>query len=174
MAKNKRDWAAINARKGKPYNGPKVQTSRSAAAGMDAGGERRTSENIVVGRNPVMEALRSGREIEKILIAKGAEGSIAKIVGMARDKGIPLYQSDKTAWIGFPPEDSTRESSLTPALITTALWKTFTQRQRMRENRRWWCFWIIWRTPTIWVRLCVLQSVPGPTVSLFPSAIPAD
>lgn len=97
MAKNKRDWAAINARKGKPYNGPKAQTSRSAGAGTDAGGERRTSENIVVGRNPVMEALRSGREIEKILIAKGAEGSIAKIVGMARDKGIPLYQSDKTA-----------------------------------------------------------------------------
>ena len=34
-------------------------------------------------------------EIEKILVGKGAEGSVTKIVAMAKDKGIPLYQSDK-------------------------------------------------------------------------------
>lgn len=30
----------------------------------------------IEGRNPVMEALKSGREIEKIMIAKGTEGGL--------------------------------------------------------------------------------------------------
>ncbi len=42
-----------------------------------------------------MEALKSDREIEKISVLKGAEGSVTKIVGMARDKGIPVYYTDK-------------------------------------------------------------------------------
>ncbi|SNS38736.1 23S rRNA (guanosine2251-2'-O)-methyltransferase [Anaerovirgula multivorans] len=43
----------------------------------------------VEGRNPVMEALKSEREIDKILVAKGAkEGSINKVIGMAKDKGV--------------------------------------------------------------------------------------
>ncbi|MBK5247121.1 MAG: 23S rRNA (guanosine(2251)-2'-O)-methyltransferase RlmB [Peptostreptococcaceae bacterium] len=58
-----------------------------------------TEENsgIVLGRNPVMEALKNDREIEKILIAKGTEGSILKIVGMAKDKKIPVMYGDKVA-----------------------------------------------------------------------------
>lgn len=36
-------------------------------------------EGYVEGRNPVIEAIKSGREIDKILIAKGSEqGSIQK------------------------------------------------------------------------------------------------
>ena len=42
-----------------------------------------------------MEALRSDREIEKITIAKGADGSIQKIAGKAKDKKIPIYYSDR-------------------------------------------------------------------------------
>ena len=30
--------------------------------------------NIIYGRNPVMEALRSGREIDRLLIAHGVSG----------------------------------------------------------------------------------------------------
>ena len=58
-------------------------------------GEETISSNAIIGRNPVMEALRNDREIEKILVGKGAEGSITKIIGIAKDKGIPIYQSDK-------------------------------------------------------------------------------
>ncbi|MBR5228354.1 MAG: hypothetical protein IKV96_00785 [Firmicutes bacterium] len=47
-------------------------------------------EGILVGRNPVMEALKSEREVTKLLVANGAEGSIKKIVGMARDKNVPI------------------------------------------------------------------------------------
>jgi len=55
------------------------------------------SANIIIGRNPVMEALKSGREIEKLLIAKDAEGSIRKIIGMAKEKALPYQFAGKTA-----------------------------------------------------------------------------
>lgn len=53
--------------------------------------------NLIIGRNPVMEALKSGREIEKLLIARDAEGSIRKIIGMAKDKNHPCQFVEKTA-----------------------------------------------------------------------------
>lgn len=52
--------------------------------------------DIIIGRNAVMEALRSDREIEKLIVGRGAEGSIKKIVGMAKDKKIPIHYSDKS------------------------------------------------------------------------------
>lgn len=43
-----------------------------------------------------MEALRSGREIDKILIAKGTRGgSLIKILGKAKDKGIPIQYVER-------------------------------------------------------------------------------
>jgi rRNA methylase, putative, group 3 len=55
------------------------------------------NENLMIGRNPVMEALKSGREIDKLLIAKDAEGSIRKIIGMAKDKNLSYQFVEKTA-----------------------------------------------------------------------------
>ncbi|EOD00080.1 23S rRNA (guanosine(2251)-2'-O)-methyltransferase RlmB [Caldisalinibacter kiritimatiensis] len=53
-------------------------------------------KNFVEGRNPVIEAIKSGREIEKILIAKGSgKGSINKIKGMAKSKGIVVQYVNK-------------------------------------------------------------------------------
>jgi rRNA methylase, putative, group 3 len=61
--------------------------------------EEQSSENksLIIGRNPVIEALKSGREIEKLLIAKDAEGSIKKIIGMAKEKKLPYQFVDKAA-----------------------------------------------------------------------------
>lgn len=53
--------------------------------------------NLIIGRNPVLEALRSGREIDKLMIGKDLEGSARKIVGMAKDKRIPIIFADKQA-----------------------------------------------------------------------------
>ena len=54
------------------------------------------SENIVAGRNPVSELLRSGRTVDKLYIAHGErEGSIVKIVAEARDRGIPVVEADR-------------------------------------------------------------------------------
>jgi 23S rRNA (guanosine2251-2'-O)-methyltransferase len=53
-------------------------------------------ENRVEGRNPVLEAIRSNRTIEKILIARGTgEGSIREIIGKAREKGIVIQEVDR-------------------------------------------------------------------------------
>lgn len=59
--------------------------------------EKETNKNIIVGRNSVMEALRSDREIDKLIVGKGAEGSIKKILGLAKDKRIPVTMADKPA-----------------------------------------------------------------------------
>jgi 23S rRNA (guanosine2251-2'-O)-methyltransferase len=50
----------------------------------------------IEGRNPVIEALRGDRNIDKIMIASGAkEGSIKKIIAMAKDKGIVIQYVDR-------------------------------------------------------------------------------
>lgn len=59
---------------------------------QNAGGE-----NVIIGRNAVIEALKADREIEKILISGTGEGSIKKIVAMASDKKIPIHYSDRNA-----------------------------------------------------------------------------
>ncbi len=54
------------------------------------------AENIVIGRNPVLELIKSGRTVEKIYIAHGEhEGSIKKIIAMAREAGLVIVEADK-------------------------------------------------------------------------------
>ena len=55
---------------------------------------------IIAGRNAVLEALKSGREIEKINIQKTGDGehpsgSIKQIIAKAKESKIPVYHSDK-------------------------------------------------------------------------------
>lgn len=55
-----------------------------------------TDSDIIEGRNSVLEALKSGRTINKILISKGnREGSINQIISLARGKGIVVQFVDK-------------------------------------------------------------------------------
>ena len=53
--------------------------------------------DMITGRNAVLEALKSDREIEKLIVAKGAEGSIRKITGMEKKKKIPIQYREKAA-----------------------------------------------------------------------------
>lgn len=47
--------------------------------------------DIIHGRNPVIEALRAGRSIGRIIIAQGTqEQGVADIVRLARERGIPV------------------------------------------------------------------------------------
>ena len=51
--------------------------------------------DIIAGRNPVMEAIRSGRSIESILVAKGERsGSVVAIIAKAKQKNIPVKDVD--------------------------------------------------------------------------------
>lgn len=50
----------------------------------------------IEGRIPVLEALRAGREINKLFVAKGAkEGSIREVLGVARDAGVIIQEVDR-------------------------------------------------------------------------------
>ncbi|MBQ2059630.1 MAG: 23S rRNA (guanosine(2251)-2'-O)-methyltransferase RlmB [Firmicutes bacterium] len=51
--------------------------------------------NLIIGRNPVTEAIKSGRTIDKILMQKDGEGSVRKIAAMAREEGLQLQYVDK-------------------------------------------------------------------------------
>lgn len=54
------------------------------------------NDHILCGRNPIREALRSGREIEKLLVQKGElSGSAREIVMEAREKKIMVQEVDK-------------------------------------------------------------------------------
>ena len=53
--------------------------------------EKNISNNIIAGRNAVLEALKSGRPIDSIYILKGAaKGSLGKIIALARESNIPV------------------------------------------------------------------------------------
>lgn len=53
-------------------------------------------EGKIIGRNPVFEALKSGREIDKIIVKKGGyEGSIVAIIKKAKSLKIPVVEADK-------------------------------------------------------------------------------
>ena len=54
-------------------------------------------ENLLSGRNPIREAIRSGRDIEKLMVAKGDLSATAKeIIAMARDAHIPIQTVDRS------------------------------------------------------------------------------
>jgi len=58
----------------------------------------RSFEDIprVEGRNPVIEALKSGRTVERIFVAKGLqEGSIRQIISMARERHIVISEVER-------------------------------------------------------------------------------
>ena len=54
------------------------------------------NENQVEGRNAILEVLKSGRDVEKIIVAKGnVEGTIRRITAMAAERGIVVQQTDR-------------------------------------------------------------------------------
>ena len=55
------------------------------------------SPNLIIGRNPVLEAIKSGRTIDKVMVQKDAEGSIGKIISLAREHKIQVQNVDKIA-----------------------------------------------------------------------------
>ncbi|MDD6142585.1 MAG: 23S rRNA (guanosine(2251)-2'-O)-methyltransferase RlmB [bacterium] len=61
-------------------------------------------ENLLSGRNPIREALKSGRDIEKLLVARGElSGSAREIVQMAKEKRIPVQEVDRERLSAITP-----------------------------------------------------------------------
>ncbi|WP_257351153.1 23S rRNA (guanosine(2251)-2'-O)-methyltransferase RlmB [Pseudalkalibacillus decolorationis] len=54
------------------------------------------NSDVIIGRNPVLEALRSGRDINKIMIAEGAQkGSIGQVIQQAKKERIQVQYVPK-------------------------------------------------------------------------------
>ena len=76
-------WRGKGGNKGRPFRGgPKAPAGAS-------------DENMLEGRNAVTEALRSGREIDKIYFAQGAIGTLGHLVAQARKQGITAQEIDR-------------------------------------------------------------------------------
>lgn len=59
-------------------------------------GEREPEEGVVFGRNAVKELLATGKDVDKILVARGErEGSISMLVSQALERGIPMLEVDR-------------------------------------------------------------------------------
>lgn len=53
-------------------------------------------ENLLTGRNPIREALKSGRDIEKLMVAKGdLSGTAREIVAMAHEAHVPVQMVER-------------------------------------------------------------------------------
>lgn len=95
----------------KPYGGTRpaftpapqqtiVPVSRPAFAPEEA----LPRENLLVGRNPIREAVKSGHDIEKLLVARGElSGSAREIVMKARERHIVVQEVDRTRLDAIAP-----------------------------------------------------------------------
>lgn len=54
-------------------------------------------DDIIFGRNPVREAIKAGRSINKILVAKGSrEGSMGEILALARQNNVRVQEEERS------------------------------------------------------------------------------
>ena len=53
------------------------------------------SEDLVEGRNPVLEALEAGKMIDKLYIARDPDGALRRIAAIAREKGAAVVEVDR-------------------------------------------------------------------------------
>ena len=58
--------------------------------------QERELPNIIMGRNPVKEAIKSGRSIDRILVTKEHDGSLGEIIGLARDENLVIREVDRS------------------------------------------------------------------------------
>ena len=59
--------------------------------------KRKAAKDVIYGRNPVMEALRAGREMEKIMVQIGSGGPAHQIMQLAKESGVIVERVAKAA-----------------------------------------------------------------------------
>lgn len=78
--KNTRTETGARAGRGKAQAESRERTHKRPAA--------ETPQGLIAGRNAVLEAIKSGRGIERLYIQENAEGSIGKIIAAAKERGL--------------------------------------------------------------------------------------
>ncbi len=82
----------------KPWTKPAAEPRPVAGSivDVDVDDDIEVNECILEGRNPVLEALNSGRSIDKILVKKGEiEGTLKLIVAKAKEQGVVVQEVHK-------------------------------------------------------------------------------
>ena len=88
----------------KPYGDRAPREERPPFGGPRPMEEEPMESNLLVGRNPIREALRAGRDIEKLLVARGELiGSAREIVAMAREAKIIVQEVDRVRLDAMAP-----------------------------------------------------------------------
>lgn len=82
------------AKKNRPQKDRRTGEKVSRSAPLDV---VELPEDMVAGRNAVMEALKGSRSVNKLMIANGStEGSIKEIIAVAKEKGVNIQYWDRS------------------------------------------------------------------------------
>jgi 23S rRNA (guanosine2251-2'-O)-methyltransferase len=66
------------------------------ARGRAARRQDLTHDAQIEGRHPVLEALRAGRPVRRLVVARGSARALQPLVGEARRRGVPVQEVDAT------------------------------------------------------------------------------
>ena len=96
IAKNEHKGSKLEymAKKNRPQKDRRTGEKVAKAAPLDV---VELPEDMVAGRNAVMEALKGSRSVNKLMIANGStEGSIKEIIAVAKEKGVNIQYWDRS------------------------------------------------------------------------------
>lgn len=96
--KQSRDGNAYYERKKSGNYRNSIKSEEKSAPQVVEKSEERTEDelpNILMGRNPVKEAIKNGRSIDRILVLKQTDGSLREIISLARDANILVQETDR-------------------------------------------------------------------------------
>lgn len=96
IAKNEHKGSKLEymAKKNRPQRDRRTGEKVAKSAPLDV---VELPEDMVAGRNAVMEALKGSRSVNKLIIANGStEGSIKEIIAVAKDKGVNIQYWDRS------------------------------------------------------------------------------
>lgn len=96
IAKNEHKGSKLEymAKKNRPQKDRRTGEKVAKSAPLDV---VKLPEDMVAGRNAVMEALKGSRSVNKLMIANGStEGSIKEIIAVAKEKGVNIQYWDRS------------------------------------------------------------------------------
>lgn len=96
IAKNEHKGSKLEymAKKNRPQKDRRTGEKVAKSATLDV---VELPEDMVAGRNAVMEALKGSRSVNKLMIANGStEGSIKEIIAVAKEKGVNIQYWDRS------------------------------------------------------------------------------
>ena len=92
---DRRDFKPAEPKPAPSYRDAEYRPAQPAPTALEVM-ETMQQENLLAGRNPIREALKAGRDIEKLLVLKGElSGSAREIVQMAREAHIVVQEVEK-------------------------------------------------------------------------------